>query len=124
MSENNFWDAWGAIGNTLAFGAVVWQGYLMRASLKVSQLMTADAIRSRLDSQAPEVTLKLGPPPWDPLAATNTGMPINPWPPRHTWHFPGQQDGSNRLVLQQVYAGHARAGRLWLAGPQTMPGHR
>ena len=104
MSENNFWDAWGAIGNTLASGAVVWQGYLTRGALKVSRLMTADAIRSRLDSQAPAITLQLSPPLWEPLAATNgnTGMPCNPWPHGHTWHFPAEQDGSNRLVLQQV----------------------
>lgn len=39
--------------------------------------MAADAIRSRLDSQAPEVTVKLSVPPWEPLAWTNTGMPCN-----------------------------------------------
>ncbi|MFJ8509639.1 hypothetical protein [Streptomyces avermitilis] len=101
MSET-FWVALGSIGTTLAFGGVVWQGYLTRGALRVSQLMTADAIRSRLDSQAPGVTLKLSPPPWDPLAATNMGMPCNPWPNGHTWHFPAKQDGANRLVLQQV----------------------
>ncbi|MCX5255078.1 hypothetical protein OOK27_13115 [Streptomyces canus] len=101
MSET-FWVALGSIGTTLAFGGVVWQGYLTRRALRVSQLMTADAIRSRLDSQAPGVTLKLSAPLWDPLAATNTGMPCNPWPNGHTWHFPAEQDGANRLVLQQV----------------------
>lgn len=100
--SSTFWDALGAIGGTLAFGGVVWQGYLTRASLKVSQLMTADAIRSRLDSQAPGVTLKLSPPPWEPLAWTNAGMPCSTWPSGHTWHFPADQDGANRLVLQQV----------------------
>ncbi|MEU3787467.1 hypothetical protein [Streptomyces sp900129855] len=58
MSET-FWVALGSIGTTLAFFGVVWQGYLTRGALRVSQLMTADAIRSRLDSQAPGVTLKL-----------------------------------------------------------------
>ncbi|MFF8973669.1 hypothetical protein [Streptomyces sp. NPDC014995] len=101
MSET-FWDALSSIGTTLALGGVVWQGYLTRKALKVSQLMTADAIRSRLDSQAPDVTLKLSPPPWEPLAATNMGMPCTPWPQGHTWHFPEQQHGANRLVLQQV----------------------
>jgi hypothetical protein len=80
----------------------VWQGCLTRGALKVSQLMTADAIRSRLDSQAPGVILKLSPPPWDPLAAANMGMPCHPWPQGHTWHFPAQQEGANRLVLQRI----------------------
>ena len=108
MSET-FWTALGAIGGTLAFGGVVWQGYLTRQqgyltreSLKVSQLMTADAIRSRLDSQAPNVTLRLSPPAWEPLAWSSHGMPCNPWPAGHTWHFPRDAEGSNRLALQQV----------------------
>ncbi|MFD3504579.1 hypothetical protein [Streptomyces sp. NPDC058678] len=29
-------------------------------------------------------------------------MPCNPWLQGHTWHFPEQQEGANRLVLQQV----------------------
>ncbi|MFJ1536366.1 hypothetical protein ACIOFV_50185 [Streptomyces mirabilis] len=99
--SDTFWTALGAIGGTLAFGGVVWQAQLTRAALKVSQLMTADAIRSRLDSQAPGVTLTLDAPPWDPKAWTPNGMPCNTWPHGQTWHFPGQQDGSNRLVLQQ-----------------------
>lgn len=101
MSET-FWTAVGSIGGTLAFGGVVWQAVLTRESLKVSQLMTADAIRSRLDSQAPGVALKLDVPPWEPLAWNNAGMPCSTWPAGHTWHFPAQQDGSNRLVLQQL----------------------
>jgi hypothetical protein len=100
--SDTFWVALGSIGGTLAFGGVVWQASLTRASLKVSQLMTADAIRSRLDSQAPGVTLKLSPPPWEPQAWTNTGMPCSTWPPGKTWHFPAEQEGANRLVLQQV----------------------
>ncbi|MGW6796633.1 hypothetical protein [Streptomyces chartreusis] len=101
MSET-FWVALGSISTTLAFGFVAWQAYLTRKALKVSQLMNADAIRSRLDSQAPGVTLKLTPPPWEPQAWKPTGMPCSTWPPRHTWHFPADQDGANRLVLQQV----------------------
>ncbi|MEU2556841.1 hypothetical protein ACF1GY_35925 [Streptomyces sp. NPDC014684] len=101
MSET-FWVALGSIGTVLAFGVVAWQGYLTYGALKVNQLMTADAIRSRLDSQAPKVTLKLSPPPWEPLAATHMGMPCNPWPAGHTWHFPAEQEGANRLVLQQI----------------------
>ncbi|MFD7933775.1 hypothetical protein ACFV4T_04420, partial [Streptomyces sp. NPDC059755] len=64
--------------------------------------MTADAIRSRLDSQAPDVTLRLRPPLWEPQAWNPTGMPCNTWPQGHRWHFPADQDGGNRLVLQQV----------------------
>ncbi|MEW1583403.1 hypothetical protein AB0407_35810 [Streptomyces microflavus] len=101
MSET-FWTAVGAIGGTLAFGGVIWQAYLTRGALTVSQLMAADAIRSRLDSQAPDVDLKLDPPRWDPYAWNNTGMPCSAWPPGQTWHFPAEQDGANRLVLQQV----------------------
>ncbi|MFD6294049.1 hypothetical protein ACFWFU_04365 [Streptomyces sp. NPDC060235] len=101
MSEN-FWTALGAIGGTLAFGGVVWQGYLTREALKVSQLMTADAIRTRLDSQAPAVALNMSEPIWEPQAWTPSGMPCNPWPPGQTWHFPGEQEGQNRIALQQI----------------------
>lgn len=100
--SDTFWVALGSIGTTLGFGAVAWQGYLTRSSVKVSQLIAADAIRARLDSQAPVVTVKLAPPPWEPLAWTNIGMPCNTWPQGKTWHFPGEQDGANRLVLQQI----------------------
>lgn len=100
--SDTLWTAIGSIGTALGFAGVVWQGYLTRAALKVSQLVAADAIRSRLDSQAPKVTLTLNPPPWEPLAWTSLGMPCNTWPPGHTWHFPAAQDGANRLVLQQV----------------------
>ncbi|MFE2381096.1 hypothetical protein [Streptomyces misionensis] len=100
--SDTFWTAVGAIGGTLAFFGVVWQAYLTQRALKVSQLMTADAIRSRLDSQAPDVTLELSTPPWEPLAWTNMGMPCNTWPVGKTWHFPAEQEGSNRLVLQQI----------------------
>ncbi|WP_105974685.1 hypothetical protein [Streptomyces geranii] len=102
MSAETFWTAVGSIGTTGALGFVGWQAYLTRAALTVSQLMTADAIRSRLDSQAPGVTLKLSEPPWEPLAWNSSGMPCNTWPAGHKWHFPADQDGSNRLVLQQV----------------------
>ena len=100
--SDTFWVALSSIGSTAAFGVLAWQGYLNAASLKVSQLMTADAIRSRLDSQAPSIRLTLSPPPWEPFAWNSSGMPCNPWPQRHTWHFPAEQEGSNRLVLQQV----------------------
>lgn len=100
--SDTFWVALSSIGSTAAFGVLAWQGYLTRASLKVSQLMTADAIRSRLDSQAPSIHLKLRTPPWEPLAWNSSGMPCNTWPVGHKWHFPAEQDGSNRLVLQQV----------------------
>ncbi|MFD3728861.1 hypothetical protein [Streptomyces sp. NPDC058671] len=101
MSET-FWTAVGAIGGSLAFGGVIWQARLTRQSVRISQLMTADAIRSRLDSQAPDIILKLDPPPFPPQAWNNSGMPCNTWPAGHRWHFPADQDGANRLVLQQV----------------------
>lgn len=91
----------GAIGGTLAFGGVVWQANLTRRALAVNQLMAADAIRSRLDAQAPDVRLKLNAPPWEPLARpSHGGMPAGTWPNGHTWHFPRDQDAG--LVLQQV----------------------
>ncbi|MGW8768253.1 hypothetical protein ACWGN5_37905 [Streptomyces sp. NPDC055815] len=110
MSET-FWTAVGAIGGTLAFGGVIWQANLTRQSVKVSQLMAADAIRSRLDSQAPDITLKLETPPWEPLAWNSSGMPCGRWPTGHTWHFPADQDGANRLVLQQVLVLENRSDR-------------
>lgn len=44
--------ALGAIGGTPAFFGAGWQAYLTHRAPKVSRLMTADAIRSRLDAQA------------------------------------------------------------------------
>jgi hypothetical protein len=100
--SDTFWIGLGSIGSTLGFAAIAWQAYLTRETVKVSQLIAADGIRSRLDAQAPEVTVRLSEPPWEPLAWTNTGMPCNTWPHGHTWHFPAEQEGSNRIVLQQV----------------------
>ncbi|MGW1267432.1 hypothetical protein [Streptomyces sp. NPDC002491] len=106
MSETfrseTFWTAVGALGTMFALFAVVWQSAMTLASLRISRQMAADSIRSRLDSQAPEVTLALDDPIWEPRAWNTTGMPCSTWPPGHTWHFPEQQDGSNRLVLQQT----------------------
>ncbi|USQ89855.1 hypothetical protein NFX46_18635 [Streptomyces phaeoluteigriseus] len=99
--SETFWTAVDAIG-TLAFFGVVWQAFLTRASPKSRRLMTADAIRGRLDSQAPDVTLTQSPPPWEPQAWNHTGMPCNTWRPQHTWHFPADQDGASGLILQQV----------------------
>ncbi|MFB7429049.1 hypothetical protein ACFC0K_37825 [Streptomyces hydrogenans] len=110
MSET-FWTAVGAIGGTLAFGGVIWQAQLTRRTLQVSELVAADAIRSRLDSQAPDVLLSMEPPPWPPLAWTPSGMPCNPWPNGHTWHFPRDQEGANQLVPQQLLTLENRSGR-------------
>jgi hypothetical protein len=113
---SDFWVAFGSIGSTLGFFAIAWQAYLTREALqhsrtsveltresvKVSQLIATDAVRSRLDAQAPAVTVKLSPPPWPPLSWNNTGMPFNPWPYDHQWPFPEQQEGSNRIALQQL----------------------
>ncbi|MBK3584691.1 hypothetical protein JHN49_13490 [Streptomyces sp. MBT57] len=96
MSET-FWTAVGAIGATLAFGGVIWQACLTRGALTVSQLMAADAIRSRLDSQAPDVDLKLDPPRWDPYAWNNTGMPCNAWPPATRGTSPQIREGKTVL---------------------------
>lgn len=48
------------------------------------------------------MTVQLSAPPWEPLAAPQIGMPCNTWDHGYTWHFPAQQQGTNRLVLQQV----------------------
>ncbi|WP_411119896.1 hypothetical protein [Streptomyces sp. 058-1L] len=80
MSET-FWTAVGAIGGTLAFGGVIWQAYLTRGALTVSQLMAADAIRSRLDSQAPDVDLKLDLRAGTRTPGTTPGCPATRGPP-------------------------------------------
>ncbi|GAA3918774.1 hypothetical protein GCM10022244_29970 [Streptomyces gulbargensis] len=41
----------------MASGGVIWQANLTRRALAFNQLMAADAIRSRLDAQAPDVRL-------------------------------------------------------------------
>ncbi|GAB7111101.1 hypothetical protein JCM4814A_94200 [Streptomyces phaeofaciens JCM 4814] len=102
LRSETFWTAVGALGTMLALFVVAWQSVLTRASLRITRQMAADSIRSRLDSQAPEVTLALDDPIWEPQAWNSTGMPCGSWPPGQTWHFPEQQDGSNRLVLQQI----------------------
>lgn len=53
---------------------------LTRKALEVSQLTAFDAIRARLDSEAPKVTLTMEVPEWEPLAWTPHGMPCNLWP--------------------------------------------
>lgn len=110
------WIALGAIGSTLGFGVIGWQAFLTAQqgrqngeTLKIAQLIATEAIRARLDGQAPAVTVKLSPPPWEPLAWTPNGMPINNWPHGHTWHFPKDQDGSNRIVLQQTLVAENRS---------------
>lgn len=66
MSSDTFWIAFGAIGSTAGFAAIAWQAYLTRETLKdnreslaltresvkVSERIAADGIRSRLDAQA------------------------------------------------------------------------
>jgi hypothetical protein len=100
--SDTFWIALGAIGSTAAFFAIAYQSYETRVAVKVSQLIAADAVRGRLDAQVPEVTVRLSPPPWPPLARpTSGGKPVGTWPPGQAWHFPAQEAGSNRIVLQQ-----------------------
>ncbi|MFD4973140.1 hypothetical protein [Streptomyces sp. NPDC058424] len=96
------WTAVGSIGTALALGGVVWQARLTRKALEVSQLTAFDAIRARLDSEAPKVTLTMEVPEWEPLAWTPHGMPCNPWPPGHSWQFPRDRGQEHSLVLQQV----------------------
>lgn len=87
-----------AVTTALAFGAVVWQSRLTSRALRVSQTVALDTARSRLDAGAPQVAVRLEEPVWPPLAQSQFGMPLNPWPPGHSWHFPQAQD--NRIVLQ------------------------
>ncbi|BDT39467.1 hypothetical protein [Streptomyces yaizuensis] len=112
MNETH-WTAISAVATACAFGVVAWQSALTRRALKVSQaalrisqsaLQTSqtvalDTARSRLDAGAPQVTVRLIPPVWPPLAASVTGgMPVDPWPSGHSWHFP--QDQHHSIVLQ------------------------
>ncbi|MCZ4101068.1 hypothetical protein [Streptomyces sp. H39-C1] len=100
--SDTFWVALGSIGATAGFFAIAWQAYLARADGKVNRLIAADTIRARLDSQAPTVRVTLSPPTWPPLSAPSMGgMPVSAWPHDQLWHFPAQQDGSNRIYLQQ-----------------------
>ncbi|SFT21926.1 hypothetical protein [Streptomyces sp. ok210] len=97
-----FWTAIGSIGTAFALGGVVWQAILTRKALEVSQLTALDAIRTRLDSEAPKVSLTMEVPEWEPLAWTPHGMPCNPWPRGQEWHFPRDEGQQYSLVLQQV----------------------
>ncbi|WP_330480030.1 hypothetical protein [Streptomyces sp. NBC_00724] len=97
-----FWTAIGSVGTALALGGVVWQAMLTRKALEVSQLTALDAIRTRLDSEAPKVSLTMEVPEWEPLAWTPHGMPCNPWPRGQEWHFPRDEGQQYSLVLQQV----------------------
>lgn len=101
-TSDTFWIALGSIGSTAGFAVIAYQSYLTRVAVRVSELIAADSVRSRLDSQAPEVTVRLSAPPWPPLARpSGGGKPVNPWPDGQTWHFPAQEAGSNRIMLQQ-----------------------
>jgi hypothetical protein len=100
--SDTFWVALGSIGGTLGFAAIAWQASLMRADGKTNRLIAADYVRARLDLQAPAVTVQLDGPQWPPYAAPSLGgMPVSPWPADKTWHFPAEQDGANRIYLQQ-----------------------
>ncbi|MET7774444.1 MULTISPECIES: hypothetical protein [Streptomyces] len=78
--SGTLWTAIGSIGTALALIGVVWQAMLTRQALEVSRLTALDAIRTRLDSEAPKATLRLDTPVWSPLAWILMGMPVGPWP--------------------------------------------
>ncbi|MFF4732913.1 hypothetical protein ACFY3M_48345 [Streptomyces mirabilis] len=99
--SGTLWTAIGSIGTALALIGVIWQAMLTRQALEVSRLTALDAIRTRLDSEAPKVTLRLETPGWPPLAWTPMGMPVTPWPNSQEWNFPRDRD-HHRIVLQQV----------------------
>ena len=111
MSET-LWVAIGSIGTTAGFGVVAWQSYLMRKTFKVSQdalevaqnalvaseTVAIDAARTRLDAQAPAVSVRFTEVEWPPYAWTPSGMPVGHWPNGYEWHFPEKED--ERIVLQ------------------------
>ncbi|MCF3129860.1 hypothetical protein [Streptomyces olivochromogenes] len=110
--SDTFWTALSACATTAAFGAVAAQSFLTRRAvvtaqralvtadqaLVASQAVALDAARARLDEQAPAVSVRIHDVPWPPYAWTPSGMPVNPWPNGHEWHFPAKQD--QRIVLQ------------------------
>ncbi|MFJ2937941.1 hypothetical protein ACIO8G_34900 [Streptomyces sp. NPDC087219] len=96
-----------AVTTALAFGGVVWQSRLTSKALRVSQTVALDAARSRLDAGAPQVAVRLEEPVWPPLAAAQFGMPLNPWPTGHSWHFPRGQDDRTFLQAEVVVENHS-----------------
>ncbi|AWZ05126.1 MULTISPECIES: hypothetical protein [unclassified Streptomyces] len=110
--SDTFWTALSATATAAAFFAVTWRSILTRRALGTaqqalatadqaliaSQAVALDAARTRLDGQAPTVSVRIHEVPWPPLAWTPHGMPVNPWPNGYEWHFPAMQE--ERIVLQ------------------------
>ncbi|MYT19988.1 hypothetical protein GTW69_06735 [Streptomyces sp. SID7760] len=110
--SDTFWTALSATATAAAFVAVTWQSFLTRRAVVTAQraLVTADqaliaaqavaldAARTRLDGQAPAVSVRLHDVQWPPYAWTPHGMPVNPWPNGYKWHFPAMEE--ERIVLQ------------------------
>ncbi|ADI13137.1 hypothetical protein SBI_10019 [Streptomyces bingchenggensis BCW-1] len=80
--SDTMWVAIGSIGTAAGFGVVAWQPYLMRKAVKVSQdalevaqnalvaseTVAIDAARTRLDAQAPAVSVRFTEVQWPPHA--------------------------------------------------------
>lgn len=98
--SDRFWAALSAIATAAAFFVVAWQSILTRHALKVARDALLDGARARLDDQAPAVAVRLEEPVWPLLAWSQQGMPVNPWPNGHSWHFP--RNTWERTVLQAV----------------------
>lgn len=111
MSET-MWVATDSVGTTAGIGVIAWQSYLMRKAVKVSQdalevaqntlaaseAVAIDAARTRLDAQAPAVTVRFTEVQWPPYAWSHVGMPASPWPNGYEWHFPEKEN--DRIVLK------------------------
>lgn len=87
-----------AVISLAALLAVAWQSFLTRSGVDVSQAVLLAGDRGRLDDRAPEVSVRLEEPTWPLLAWSHLGMPCNPWPNNHDWHFPERED--QRTVFQ------------------------
>ncbi|MEU9247506.1 hypothetical protein [Streptomyces sp. NPDC048385] len=98
--SDTFWTAVSAIGGVAAFAAITWQAVLTRSTLRVTQDTALEAVRARLDSAAPMVTVQIAAPPWPPLAWAPSGKPVQPWPEGHLFEFPEKK--GLRIVLQQA----------------------
>ncbi|MFB7453261.1 hypothetical protein [Streptomyces sp. NPDC056194] len=101
------WTAISAVATALAFFAVAWQSVLTRRALAVSQTVALDAARARLDSGAPQVTVRLEEPAWPLLALSQHGMPVNAWPAGHSWHFPQGELDHSVLQAEVVVENHS-----------------
>ncbi|MFK0107904.1 hypothetical protein [Streptomyces sp. NPDC091217] len=110
--SDTLWVAIGSLGTAAGFGVIAYQSALMRKTVKVSQdalqvaqnaliaseTVAIDAARTRLDAQAPAVSVRFTEVQWPPYAWSHVGMPVNPWPNGYDWHFPEKEN--ERIVLQ------------------------